>query len=371
MNKNSVRLIAVVSVALLVVALLVVLQMGQPALSSALSVGFVTQQPNRADTNAPIAITQADTGAQTALQPTATSVVSAPSNPTPAISRVTAAPPGPPLPSAAEVSSHPDLLAALNTARSAGGIAPLSASSSLDTVAQGVAQANSAGRSPEGDIDQLARANAYYGDRYSLLSLEMGRYNGETVANAWLNNGGIQATILDADLTDAGFGRATTADGSTVVIAVLAERTMLTAPGALISNPGAANQAAQSAAILQLLNEQRAAQGMSRLSTDAQLEQTALAHSNDQAARDVLTHDGADGSTVAERVQRNGYAYSAVGENVLSRPDINAPGAFDQWWNSEGHYANMMNPAYSEIGIRYAQAADGTYYYTMVLAAPR
>jgi hypothetical protein len=62
-----------------------------------------------------------------------------------------------------------------------------------------------------------------------------------------------------------------------------------------------------------------------------------------------------------------GYDLTAGAENVLLRPDSNAAGAYEQWLNSPPHRANMLNPEYVEVGVAFAQSADGTYYFTMVL----
>ena len=41
------------------------------------------------------------------------------------------------------------------------------------------------------------------------------------------------------------------------------------------------------------------------------------------------------------------------------------------WMNSSGHRANILNPAFSEIGFAAVTGSNGTIYWTMVLAAPR
>ncbi len=86
---------------------------------------------------------------------------------------------------------------------------------------------------------------------------------------------------------------------------------------------------------------------------------------------DQMTHDGSDGSQPADRITKTGYVWSTVGENVLQRWDVNAAGAYDQWWNSPPHHQNMMNPVFTEIGLAYARSASGKYFYTMELGTPQ
>lgn len=138
--------------------------------------------------------------------------------------------------------------------------------------------------------------------------------------------------------------------------------------GGLITLPLQAND---ETTLLNLTNQARIAAGAPALRLDSQLTQAAQAHSNDMAARNVLSHVGGDGSTLGDRVTRAGYTWQAVGENVLYRFDLSAQGAFDQWWNSSGHRTNMLNATYCDIGLAHARSSNGRYYYTMVLARRR
>ncbi len=130
-------------------------------------------------------------------------------------------------------------------------------------------------------------------------------------------------------------------------------------------------QASDETTLLNLTNQARTAAGAPALRLDSQLTQAAQAHSNDMAARNVLSHTGGDGSSLGDRVTRAGYTWQAVGENVLYRFDLSAQGAFDQWWNSSGHRTNMLNATYCDIGLAHARSSNGRYYYTMVLARRR
>ena len=99
------------------------------------------------------------------------------------------------------------------------------------------------------------------------------------------------------------------------------------------------------------------------------LQATAQQHSDDMASVDRLSHTGTDGSQFWERMQSNGYLLSAGAENVLSRGDSNPESAFQQWFNSEPHRLNMLNTDYQKVGIAYARAESGRFYFTMVFGA--
>lgn len=121
--------------------------------------------------------------------------------------------------------------------------------------------------------------------------------------------------------------------------------------------------------VLAATNQTRIDRGISPLSYNVQLAQAAQRHSNDMAQTGILSHTGSDGSQFWQRIQAAGYTLTTGAENVLSRSDNNGADAFIQWFNSASHQANLLNPDYLEVGIAYAQASDGRYYFTMVLAS--
>jgi len=63
------------------------------------------------------------------------------------------------------------------------------------------------------------------------------------------------------------------------------------------------------------------------------------------AAHDVLSHTGSDGSNIGTRATDAGYNWTTLGENILQRTDMNAADAYNQWWTSPPHKANIMDPA--------------------------
>lgn len=117
------------------------------------------------------------------------------------------------------------------------------------------------------------------------------------------------------------------------------------------------------------VNMERNRNGLPALLINAALTQAAQRHSDDMAATENLSHTGSDGSQFWQRMQDAGYFLITGAENVLMQSNLNAEEAFKQWRNSPPHYANMLNPAYLEIGVGYAQSASGNYYVTMVLGA--
>ena len=119
-----------------------------------------------------------------------------------------------------------------------------------------------------------------------------------------------------------------------------------------------------------LTNQQRAAVGVGPLTISATLDTAAQGHSDYQAALRTMTHDGPGGNSPGTRMTAAGYSWQAWGENVAYGFN-DCSTVITAWMNSPGHRANMLNPAYTNIGIAVAIGSNGYKYWTMDLAAPR
>jgi uncharacterized protein YkwD len=83
------------------------------------------------------------------------------------------------------------------------------------------------------------------------------------------------------------------------------------------------------------------------------LGRAALAHSTDMAQKHYFNHEQPDGSLPADRATAAGYRWVRVGENIASG-QRSAEEAVASWLDSPGHCANIMNPAFTEMGAAYA-----------------
>merc|ERR1712173_191538 len=88
---------------------------------------------------------------------------------------------------------------------------------------------------------------------------------------------------------------------------------------------------------------------------DSRLEAAARAHARDMAEHGFFSHTGSDGADLGERVERAGYDWAAVGEN-LARRQRTVGEVVTDWQQSEGHCRNLYDPGYREIG---AALVDG------------
>ena len=108
------------------------------------------------------------------------------------------------------------------------------------------------------------------------------------------------------------------------------------------------------------------------LSRSAMLTLAALSHAADMARNNYLSHDGRDGSNPAQRVERAGYRYRATGENIAAGMNT-AELAVESWIKSPQHCANLMSPAFTEMGVAFAidPRSQMGVYWSQSFGAPR
>ena len=123
-----------------------------------------------------------------------------------------------------------------------------------------------------------------------------------------------------------------------------------------------------SAAVIDLVNAERAGRGLAPMVWDQRLELAAQRHSDDQAAMRQMSHTGSDGSSLAERLARVGFSSRASGENVATG-QTSAASVMSAWMNSPGHRANILS-SNTRLGVGFAAGADGRTYWTQVFATP-
>lgn len=125
------------------------------------------------------------------------------------------------------------------------------------------------------------------------------------------------------------------------------------------SAPSAPPASGSVAAVLSLVNQERAAAGCPAVALNAKLTKAAQDHSADMASHSNMSHTGSDGSDPGARITRAGYTWSTYGENVAygySTPEK----VMEGWMNSPGHRENILNCSFKEIGIGLAQ--PGNYW---------
>ncbi|MEV6365539.1 CAP domain-containing protein [Micromonospora musae] len=147
-----------------------------------------------------------------------------------------------------------------------------------------------------------------------------------------------------------------------------AERSSAPSTGGGTTTAPSGGVSAQAREVVDLVNAERAKAGCKALTIDDKLMTAAQRHSQDQADHQNMSHTGSDGSDPGDRIDRVGYQWRTYGENVAWNQK-NPAAVMDAWMNSPGHKANILNCAFTEIGVGIANS-NGPYW-TQDFAAPR
>lgn len=101
------------------------------------------------------------------------------------------------------------------------------------------------------------------------------------------------------------------------------------------------------------------------------LAQAAQKHSDDQYKMNQMSHTGSDNSKPSDRLNREGYDWLAVRENIASGYFHGVDQLAEAWMNSDGHCANIMASNVTELGIAATRLDNGNGFWTLKLARPR
>ena len=113
--------------------------------------------------------------------------------------------------------------------------------------------------------------------------------------------------------------------------------------------------------MINLINEDRAAEGLKPLRADSSLRTGAMKHSQDMAANSFFSHTSPTYGTFSERAKASGASVSA--ENLSLNGSVER--AHASLMGSAGHRANIMNANYTRVGIGIVYSSQkGGYYIT-------
>ncbi|MET8686086.1 CAP domain-containing protein [Streptomyces sp. NPDC004732] len=131
-------------------------------------------------------------------------------------------------------------------------------------------------------------------------------------------------------------------------------------PASSTSSSGESDESTAEAAVLTLVNQERAKAGCRPLRADDRLAALAGDFSADMAARDFFDHTDPDGATPWDRAEKAGIK-NLGGENI-ARGQANAQSVMDAWMNSAGHRANILNCDYKTLGVGAHFAPGGPWW---------
>ncbi|MCM0757330.1 CAP domain-containing protein [Sporomusa sphaeroides DSM 2875] len=109
-----------------------------------------------------------------------------------------------------------------------------------------------------------------------------------------------------------------------------------------------------------LLNADRAANGLPPLKLNLAVTAVARQHAQDQIDRNFFAHVNPDGKSPFDRMRSAGISFGYAGENLAINRNVTA--AEQAFMNSPGHRANILNPKYKQVGIGVRYSPQGSVY---------
>jgi len=122
-----------------------------------------------------------------------------------------------------------------------------------------------------------------------------------------------------------------------------------------VSNTGSAT--AEKTAF-DLLNADRASNGLQPLKLNSQLTVLGEDYAQDMINRNFFAHTNPEGQSPFDRMKQAGISYSTAGENIAINNNVTT--AEQAFMNSPGHKANILNTSYTEVGIGVRYDTNGS-----------
>ena len=112
--------------------------------------------------------------------------------------------------------------------------------------------------------------------------------------------------------------------------------------------------------VVELINNERAANGLAPLKISSQMNDAALVRAGEIVTE--FSHYRPNGTPCITAVSDMGISYTAVAENIACG-QTSPEEAVNSWMNSDGHRANILNSAYEFTGVGVVQQG-GVYYWS-------
>jgi uncharacterized YkwD family protein len=117
--------------------------------------------------------------------------------------------------------------------------------------------------------------------------------------------------------------------------------------------------------ILQLVNKERAKNGLNPLQLSSKVSSVAREKSEDMRDGNYFGHQSPTYGSPTDMLKQFGVSYHMVGENIAAGQPT-AKAVMDGWMASEGHRANILNPDFTHIGIGYTSGGSYGSYWTQM-----
>ncbi|GIO26279.1 CAP domain-containing protein [Ornithinibacillus bavariensis] len=104
--------------------------------------------------------------------------------------------------------------------------------------------------------------------------------------------------------------------------------------------------------VAQLVNQERAKQGLKALLHRADLKNVAEKKAMDMVNSNYFSHNSPNYGSPFDMMKTFGISYRTAGENI-AKGQKSPQEVMNAWMNSSGHRANILNPNFDSIGVGY------------------
>ena len=118
--------------------------------------------------------------------------------------------------------------------------------------------------------------------------------------------------------------------------------------------------------VFELVNQERAANGLKALAYDWQVARVAGYKACDMRDTGYFNHTSPVYGSPFEMLRNFGISFTAAGENI-AKGQRTAETVMQGWMNSQGHRANILNANYTKIGVGYCAGQGGPYWVQMFI----
>lgn len=115
------------------------------------------------------------------------------------------------------------------------------------------------------------------------------------------------------------------------------------------NTPGAAGLTADEQQMVDLVNSERANNGLAPLTVNTKLTEMARVKAQDMIDNNYFSHTSPTYGSPFDMMKTFGISYKTAGENIAGNSSVT--GAHNALMNSSGHRANILNSNFKEVGI--------------------
>jgi uncharacterized YkwD family protein len=144
--------------------------------------------------------------------------------------------------------------------------------------------------------------------------------------------------------------------------------TRLTRTPAPAPAPGTYQPSAAEKQAVDLINADRAKNGLPALALNPSLTRVAHLKAQDMAVNGYFDHTSPTYGSPFDMMIRFGITYRAAGENIAKAGSVSE--AETLFMQSSGHRANILSPTYTQVGVGIYAGADGMTYESQMFILP-